>query len=137
MDNLPTETIYITGKLPTWTSFGMTSNHEAVYVPSNVAKAVQIEVGGAYEASLAPNSPDKAERVPWMVVHITPPDEDDFADVTEALSEYECPIEAQHLSVSPGRIEKAWRKGKIVRVEARQSPHAEPVILWAHSMEVL
>ena len=147
MTDIPTETIYITNQLETMSSFGVIADSlEQVYIPASVSKAAEVKVGGTYEAAVIPNNHPQSGATPWMAVRVTQAgedvsavvaQEDDFADVTEALSEYDCPIEAQHLTISPGRIEKAWRKGKIVRVEAKQSPYAEPVILWAHSMEVV
>ncbi len=147
MTDLPTATIYITNQLETMSSFGViTDSLEQVYIPASVSKAAAVEVGGTYEAQVIPNNHPQSGATPWMATKVTQAgddlsavmaQEDDFADVLDALGEHECPMEPGAIGISAPRLEKAWRKGKIVRVEAKQSPHAEAVVMWAHSMEVV
>src|SRR6056297_2788755 len=144
MTDIPTETIYITNQLETMSSFGVIADSlEQVYIPASVSKAAEVKVGGTYEAAVIPNNHPQSNATPWMAVRVTQAGEDAseammqedyFDDVIGALSEHDCPMEPGAIGIDLPRLEKAWRKGKIVRVEAKQSPHAEPVILWAHSM---
>lgn len=147
MDNIPVKQIYITNQLETKSSFGvLASSLEQVYIPASIGHAANLQVGESYDAAIIPNTHPQSKSTPWMAVRVTERGkgvsggdipEDDFADVCEALSAFEYPVEAQNSGVDVGRLDKAWRQGRIVRVEARQSPHSEPRILWAADMELV
>lgn len=147
MDNMPVKQIYITNQLETKSSFGViTSSLEQVYIPASIGNAANLQVGESYNAVIIPNTHPHSNSTPWMAVRVTErgkgasegdTPEDDFADVCEALSDFEYPVEAQHSGVDAGRLHQAWRKGRIVRVEAKQSPHHDPRILWAADMELV
>lgn len=63
--------IVITGMLTTNTSFAVcVDTGEPVFVPSRVAVAADIEVGGTYKAILALNTPDQQEKSKWRCVKI-------------------------------------------------------------------
>jgi hypothetical protein len=71
---VPTETIVVIANvLPSAAAFAVRlDNGDNCYIPSNVSKAVGAYVGMEFTARLVPNRyPDKAERTPWLAVHMS------------------------------------------------------------------
>lgn len=143
MNDMPTEPILVTNQLQSKAGFAVKQNTiEQVYIPASIGLACDIEIGRVYEAVLAPNHHDKSDSTPWMAIRIVtgdtaPKPVEDFSDVSQALSEAEYPLSAEEAGVLRHRLERAWRAGKVVKVEARQSPQDEPKVLWTLDMELV
>lgn len=69
-----TATIVVANILPSGPAFAVRLDDGAnCYIPVNVARSVSLTVGIELEAKLVANRyPDKADRTPWLAVHITP-----------------------------------------------------------------
>ena len=69
-----TANIVVANILPSGPAFAVRLDDGAnCYIPVNVARSVSLTVGIELEAKLVANRyPDKADRTPWLAVHITP-----------------------------------------------------------------
>lgn len=134
--------ILVSNQMETFTSFGLSvDTGEQVYIPAAVAKACELKVGKVYKALLVPNRHEQADTTPWMCAQVDVSAsagdalQDDLQAVRDALSEFEMPVTTEESEQPRHLLERAWREGVIVRVEAKQSPIAEPRILWAADMD--
>lgn len=72
---VPTETtVIVANVLPSGAAFAVRmDNGDNCYVPVTVAAAAKVVVGTETIARLVPNRfPDKADRTPWLAVHMSP-----------------------------------------------------------------
>jgi len=69
-----TATIVVANILPSGPAFAVRLDDGAnCYIPVNVARSINLTVGSELEAKLVANRyPDKADRTPWLAVHIAP-----------------------------------------------------------------
>lgn len=69
-----TANIVVANILPSGPAFAVRLDDGAnCYIPVNVARSIKLTVGMELEAKLVANRyPDKADRTPWLAVHITP-----------------------------------------------------------------
>jgi len=147
MTDVQTHEIVITNQLPTKATFGIVSDkREQCYIPASIAHAVEMQVGGTYHGVIVPNTHESADRTPWLAVRIEGSQEgsdptqrgaDEFSDVFEALKGVEFPVTPEEIGVLRHRLERAWRKGKIIKVEARHSPDEEPRVLFAPDWDTI
>lgn len=144
MNDMPTEKILVINQLETKATFAIKQDtQEQVYIPASIAKACEMEVGRIYDAVIAPNYHDRADATPFMAIRIVTDEvkvetpDDDFTDVTEALAGLEFPATADEVGILRNRLERAWRKGKVIKVEARQSPHEQSHVQWALDWSVV
>ncbi len=71
---IPTEaTIVVANVLSSGAGFGVRLDDGTnCYIPNKVGDAVKLTVGAEFTARLVPNRfPDKAERTPWLAVHLS------------------------------------------------------------------
>ena len=148
MTQVATDTIIITNQLDTKASFGVrVDDGEQVYIPASVSIAAKVEVGEELEAALVPNSHPSQDKTPFMavrivrdgepIVNVPKPRVDDFSDIDEALKDIEFPATAEEAGVMRHRLERAWRAGHIIKVEARQNPSDEPRVMWANDWKIV
>ena len=69
-----TATIVVANILPSGPAFAVRLDDGAnCYIPVNVVRSIKLTVGSELEAKLVANRyPDKADRTPWLAVHIAP-----------------------------------------------------------------
>lgn len=69
-----TATIVVANILPSGPAFAVRLDDGAnCYIPVNVARSIKLTVGTELEAKLVANRyPDKADRTPWLAVHVSP-----------------------------------------------------------------
>lgn len=144
MNDMPTEEILVVNQLETKASFAIKQDtKEQVYIPASIAKACELEVGRVYNAVIAPNYHDRSDVTPFMAIRIATDEvksaheEDDFSDVFEALRGLEFPATADEIGILRNRLERAWRKGQIIKVEARGKPDVEPRVMWAAEWSIV
>ena len=137
-----TETIFVTNAIGTGSTFAVTAGDQPsqVYIPASIAIACELKIGGSYSATLVPNAHENAGKTPWLCVRIEDTQEvpdptqrpaQSVSDVVERLAEYDCPVDAYEIGCSEADLEAAWQQSKIVKVEARESPHHDVCVLWA------
>lgn len=147
MSEVQTQPIVIANQLESKATFAVVqSDGSQVYVPSTIGKVVNLNVGEAYDAILIPNTHHNSDKIPWMAIKINPEEggqeppkarQDDFADVLGAFYGLEFPVTAEELGVPRAGLERAWRKSKVIKIEARQSPDDEAEVLWAENWDVV
>ena len=141
-----TETIFVTNAIGSGSTFAVTAGDQPsqVYIPASIAIACELKIGGSYTATLVPNAHENANKTPWLCVRIDGSQEapdptqrlsQSVSEVVEQLAEYEWPIDGYSAGLSKDDLNAAWEAGRIVKVEARQSPQHEPFILWTDDME--
>lgn len=69
-----TATIVVANILPSGPAFAVRLDDGAnCYIPVNVVRSIKLTVGSELEAKLVANRyPDKADRTPWLAVHVAP-----------------------------------------------------------------
>ena len=69
-----TATVVVANILPSGPAFAVRLDDGAnCYIPVNVARSIKLAVGTELEAKLVANRyPDKADRTPWLAVHVSP-----------------------------------------------------------------
>lgn len=147
MSEIPTEEIIITNQLPTKATFAVSAERrEQVYIPASIGHACEMTIGKSYQAVLVPNGHENADKTPWMAVRVVGCEDEPkatqraaeaFSDVSEALAEAEYPLTTEETGLMRHRLERAWRAGKVVKVEARRNPQDEPKVLWTLDLELV
>ena len=141
-----TETIFVTNAIGTGSTFAVTAGDQPsqVYIPASIAIACELKIGGSYTATLVPNAHENSNKTPWLCVRIEDTQEvpdptqrraQSVTEVVGRLAEYDAPIFTDEADCSEDDLNAAWEAGRIVKVEARQSPQHEPFILWTDHME--
>jgi len=117
----PVETaVVVANVLPSGAGFAVRLDDGAnCYIPANVGRTVNISVGGEYTAKLVANRfPDKADRTPWLTVHMT---RTETEVVAPRPVQYAMPFEQFELDEEPqpalpstaDRVRKVLRNGGV------------------------
>ncbi len=142
MNQAPKQEIVVSNQLPSKASFGVTMDtKEQVYIPAKVGKACNLEVGMIYDAILVPNNHESDGKIPFLVVRIdlnggdSEPTAQDLERAQEALLEIEYPVTADQIDVPVQTLQAAWKRGMIVRLEAKESPDHPVHVFWAATLD--
>lgn len=142
MNQAPKQEIVVSNQLPSKASFGVVMDtKEQVYIPANIGKACNLEVGMIYSAILVPNNHDLSSKTPWLAVKIdmgrgsSEPTAQDLERAQEALLEIEYPVTADQIDVPVQTLQAAWKRGMIVRLEAKESPDHPVHVFWAATLD--
>jgi hypothetical protein len=112
---------------------------EQVYIPANISRICDIEVGMIYSAVLVPNNHQSGDKIPWLAVRVDPdeaePTDEDLEAVKRELCGVDFPLQSEHVDASTRALREAWRRGMIVKIEARESPDSPVHVFWAASLD--
>ena len=140
MNQAPKKQIVIANQLSSKASFGVTmETKEQVYVPANISRICNLEVGMIYSAILVPNNHEAGGKIPWLAVRIDPdeaePSAEDLESAKQELLNIEYPVTSDQVSASVVALQEAWRQGMIVKMEARESPDSPVHVFWAATLD--
>jgi hypothetical protein len=117
---VPTETaVVVANVLPSGAAFVVRlDNGDNCYVPVNVSLAASVSVGEELCAKLVPNRfPDKADRTPWLTVHLSRPapkvENPKPVQYSMPFSQFDTPAAAPAMPSIASRVRQVMEKGGV------------------------
>jgi hypothetical protein len=117
---VPTETaVVVANVLPSGAAFVIRlDNGDNCYVPVNVSLAASVSIGEELCAKLVPNRfPDKAERTPWLTVHLSRPapkvENPKPVQYSMPFNQFDMPAAAPAVPSVAARVRQVMEKGGV------------------------
>lgn len=142
MNQAPKQAIVVANQLPSKASFAVTiDSKEQVYIPASISRICNLEVGIIYNAILVPNNHESGGKIPWLAVRVDledteqEPTDEDVQRARDELLGIEYPVTSDQVNASIRALQEAWRRGMIVKLEAKEAPDAPVHVFWAATLD--